>query len=201
MLILFDWFILQSDKWQVFFDIYICAEYFYIYFYIKIIFTEITKPLDADVNCYTISPQSSLKVFQGTSYVDIDTYSCAHDKHEHKNPRSPGVFIINETDNVIFQSHVIAPAGTRVVFAKGLHKICHKKAAPGPSDHTAVSHKGWLIDVQLLLRLSITLRITWSCKRVMDHKTAAAIWLLFINSDTTQRSLSIFDVHLDGDHK
>ena len=48
---------------------------------------------------------------QGTSYVDIDTYSCAHDKHGHKNPQSPGVFIINETDNVIFQSHVIAPAG------------------------------------------------------------------------------------------
>ena len=49
----------------------------------------------------------------------------------------------------------------RVVFAKGLHKICHKKAAPSPSDQSAaVSHKGWLIDVQLLLRLSITLRIT-----------------------------------------
>lgn len=144
-------------------------------------------------------------VFQGTSYVDIDTYSCAHDKHEHKNPPSPGVFIINETDNVIFQSHVIAPAGTRVVFAKGLHKICHKKAAPGPSDH---SHGGvtqgfcWLMfnyfyDYQLHRELP-------GCKRVMDHKTAAAVWLLIINSDTqrisryidwTQRSLSIFDLH------
>ena len=38
LLILFDWFIPQSDKWQVFFDIYICAKYFYIYFYIKILF-------------------------------------------------------------------------------------------------------------------------------------------------------------------
>ena len=47
-----------------------------------------------------------------------------------------------------------------VVFAKGLHKISHKKAAPRPSDQSTVSHKGWLIDVQLLLRLSITLRIT-----------------------------------------
>ena len=55
---------------------------------------------------------------------------------------------------------MLQPQLQRVVFAKGLHKICHKKAAPSPSDQSAVSHKGWLIDVQLLLRLSITLRIT-----------------------------------------
>lgn len=59
-----------------------------------------------------------------------------------KNPAGPGVFIINETDNVIFQSHVIAPAGpVRICEGITSHytRFVIKRPRPSPpSDHSAV---------------------------------------------------------------